>query len=222
MKSATSTLALYALIAVIVESGLIAAASMTEGLDRTALIVGMLIVLILVVVLGAWRYTAPRDAASQGIASLWTTDHVPLPGDMAAAWRGCWHCRWTYRTPGGGLVPYVDDVIRIEEVDSRTGSLTGTGLSAYTPSSIYKVYGRVSKKRLGHLFYSSGAPHFGLAGMLILRMTPLGEVRGWWLGVGRQGGDVGGRVTWVRETTDPDFRPRVYEVEPGASTDGSP
>ena len=55
----------------------------------------------------------------------------------------------------------------------------------------------------------------GLSGVVILRMSPMGKIDGWWLGTGRKDGDIGGEVTWTRASEDPekDFQLRSYPVE---------
>lgn len=214
MRAARHTLALYALVVLIVEAGLLTATKLTEGTSQTVLIIGMVIVLVLVVAVAGWRYTKPQDDVPSEVAALWTGEDIPLPSPFAQSWIGTWNCRWSFRTPDGKLRPYVHDRISIESADHKTGKVTGRGLSAYASGETYLVHGRLSKRRLAHFFYSSPAPRFGLSGMVILRMAPVGGVGGWWLGVGRDGGDVGGEVTWTRAEHDPDkeFQPQVYAV----------
>lgn len=86
-------------------------------------------------------------------------------------------------------------------------------MSAYEANETYKIIGRASKRRLAYLFNSSPPPRYGLAGVVILRMTLFGDIRGWWLGVGREGGDIGGEVTWIRAEKDQNFKVQVYPVQ---------
>ena len=213
MKASTSTLALYALIVVIAEAGLGLAAFQLNGFAQDITIIGMILVLVLVVALAGWRYTSPREVLPSEISSLWTEDDIPLPKEYAQSLIERWNCQWTYRTPAGELVPYVDDTIVIEDVDDKTGKISGRGLSAYGSDANYKILGRVSKRGLIHLFYSTPPPKMGLSGMVILRITPMGDLRGWWLGAGREGGDVGGFVYWKRAKTDQEFQREVYPIE---------
>lgn len=213
MKSATSTLALYALIVVIAEAGLGVAAFRLAGLPQVITIIGMIIILVLVVAIAGWRYTSPRGVIPSEISSLWTKDDIPIPKEYSQSLIGRWNCQWTYRTPAGELAPYVDDTIVFEGVDDKTGKIIGRGLSAYEPDSNYKVFGRVSKRGLMHLFYSSPPPRMRLSGMVILRIKPMGNLTGWWLGVGREGGDVGGFTSWTRAKADQDFQRKVYPIQ---------
>jgi hypothetical protein len=215
MRAAKHTLALYALVVLTVEAGLLTATKLTEGTSQTVLIIGMVTVLALVVAVAGWRYTKPQDDVPSEVAALWTDEDIPLPSPLTQSWIGTWNCRWSFRAANGKLRPYVDDRVSIESVDQKTGKVTGRGLSAYACGETYAIHGRASRRRLAHFFYSSPAPRFGLSGMVILRMTPVGEVRGWWLGAGRDGGDVGGEITWTRAEHDHDkeFHPQVYPMQ---------
>lgn len=213
MKSATSTLALYALIVVIAEAGLGVAAFRLKGLPQVITIIGMILILVLVVAIAGWRYTSPRGVIPSEISSLWTEDDIPIPKEYAQSLIERWNCQWTYRTTAGELAPYVDDTIVIEDVDDKTGKISGRGLSAYGPDANYKVFGRVSKRGLMHLFYSTPPPKMGLSGMVILRIKPMGDLKGWWLGAGREGGDVGGFTSWTRAKADQDFQRKVYPIQ---------
>lgn len=215
MKSATSTLALYALIVVVAEAGLgVAAFQLKDSpLPQVIIIIGMILILVLVVALAGWRYTSPREALPSEISSLWTEDDLPITKEYAQSLIERWNCQWTYRTPTGELAPYVDDTIVIEDVEDKTGKISGRGLSAYGPDANYKVFGRVSKRGLMHLFYSTPPPKMGLSGMVILRIMPIGDLKGWWLGTGREGGDVGGFISWKRAKADQEFQRKVYPVE---------
>lgn len=129
MHAAKHTLALYALIVIVVEAELVTAATLAGGLDRTIIISGMVGILALVVIIAGWRYTNPsRDALSNEIFSLWDAEDIPLPQELERSWIGKWNCRWSYRTPTGELKPYADDNIHIDSVDIKTGKITGTGV----------------------------------------------------------------------------------------------
>ncbi len=147
------------------------------------------------------------------IKSIWSKSDLPLPKQESEAWIGKYNCRWTYRTKNNEMKAYVDDVIEIESVDPATGELVGTGLSSYTEGNKYFLRGRVSNKRIAHVFYTSSSEEAGLSGMVILSRPPVGGVTGWWLGAGRDGGDIRGAVTMEkRENDSSNFEIRSYEV----------
>ena len=111
------------------------------------------------------------------------------------------------------MKPYVDDVIEIESVNPETGELIGTGVSSYSEGKKYFLRGRVSNKRIAHVFYTSPAEEAGLSGMVILSRHPIGRVEGWWLGAGRDGGDIGGGFAMEKVDSDSsNFKMRNYEI----------
>lgn len=146
------------------------------------------------------------------IRSIWSKNDLPVDDHEAHAWLGKWNCRWTYRTKNGQLMPYVDDIIEIQNIDSKSGELSGIGFSSYVKDSEYFLKGRASNKRVAHMFYTSPVETAGLSGMVILSRPPLGEITGWWIGAGREGGDIGGGVTMEQHKNNPDFKITNYEV----------
>ena len=217
MGAAKHTLALYALIVVIVEAIFSVVVLQLSGTAQILTIAGMITVIILLIAIAGYRWVNPIDVMPSEISSLWTEEDIPIPQDFAESLKGRWNCRWTYRKPSGELAPYVDDMIDIQTVDYKTGILEGKGLSIYGSAAGYKIVGRVSKRRLMHLFYSTPPPKMGLSGMVILRVSPLGNLQGWWLGTGREGSDIGGNTIWIRESDDKDFKMKSYPIETDTS-----
>lgn len=146
------------------------------------------------------------------IKSIWSKNDLPLESEHKDAWLGKWNCRWTYRTKENEILPYVDDIIEIQDIDIDSGEIAGVGHSSYIEDGNYFLRGRVSNKNLAHVFYTSPAETAGLSGMVIMSRTPLGEITGWWLGAGRRGGDIGGGVTLERHETNPNFEIKNYKV----------
>lgn len=214
MGAAKHTLALYALIVLIVEVIFGAVVLQLSGTSQVLTITGMIAVIILMIAIAGYRWVNPVDVVSSEISSLWSEEDLPIPQDFAESLKGRWNCRWTYRKPSGELAPYVDDKIDIQTVDHKTGRLEGRGLSVYISGANYKVVGRVSKRRLMHIFYSTPPPRMRLSGIAILRVSPLGNLQGWWLGTGREGGDIGGHTIWKQESgDDQDFKIKSYPIE---------
>lgn len=146
------------------------------------------------------------------IKSIWSKNDLPLDESERDSWLGKWNCRWTFRTKDSKLKPYVDDIIEIREIECKSGELSGIGHSSYVEGSKYFLRGRVSNKRIAHIFYTSPAETAGLSGMVILNRPPIGEIEGWWLGAGRKGGDIGGGVKMERHENNLKFKVRNYEV----------
>lgn len=146
------------------------------------------------------------------IRSIWSKNDLPLEKNERDSWLGKWNCRWTFRTRDNQLKPYVDDIVEIQRIDCDSGELTGVGFSSYVEGSRYFLRGRVSNKRVAHIFYTSPAETAGLSGMVILCRPPLGDISGWWLGAGRKGGDIGGGVTMERHENNPDFEINKYQI----------
>lgn len=146
------------------------------------------------------------------IKSIWSKSDLPLDPEQRGAWLGKWNCKWTYRTKENKILPYVDDIIEIQDVDIDTGELVGIGHSSYIEGGNYFLRGRVSNKSLAHVFYTSPAETAGLSGMVILSRPPIGDITGWWLGAGRKGGDIGGGVTLEKHDKNPNFEIKNYKV----------
>jgi len=146
------------------------------------------------------------------IRSIWSKNDLPLDESERDAWQGKWNCRWTYRTKDNELKPYVDDIIEIRTIDYKSGELSGIGHSSYVEGSDYLLRGRVSNKRVAHLFYTSPKETAGLSGMVILSRPPIGKITGWWIGAGRSGGDTGGGVTMERRKNNTKFEIKNYTV----------
>lgn len=216
MGGATHTLAFYALIVVIVEAGLGLAVTLTEGFDRTLLIVGMLLVLLIVVLVAGIKFVSPPGSQSGSgapaeITPLGSQPYPSVDEGVATAWQGRWNCHWTYRSQSGTLEPYVDDQIVLEKVDRRSAAVQGYGISAQVMANRYPISGRIeSNGRYAQLIYSSPPPLVRLAGVFIVCLTASGDLDGWWLGVGSDGGDVGGGVRCVRPDKEPGFELHNY------------
>lgn len=212
MAAAKHTLALFALIVVVVESTFVVLIIQLSGFAQLLTIAGMIVILCLVIGIAGIRWTSPSETIPKQITSIWSKDDIPISEDLVECLKGRWNCRWTYRKKSGKFAKYVDDIIDIHKVETKTGIIEGKGKSAYDFEKGYKVYGRVSKKGLIHLFYSTPPPKMRLAGMVIMRIATMGELRGWWLGTDREGGDIGGNTIWKPETEDPNFKICAYPV----------
>jgi hypothetical protein len=208
-----STLGLYALVALIIEAGLITAVVMTAGTDRTLLISGLLFVLLTVVVVAGVKYQRSTEQSHiVSIDPLWDEEHIPVTTDQRDLWIGEWRFRWTYKDKDKNLRPYIDDVILITEIDCRTGFLEGKGRTAYEGPD-YLVKGRISRKGVAHILWISPPPRFGMAGMVILSYGSEGILSGWWLGTSRDFREIGGHVTWERSRGNTGVEINRYEVE---------
>lgn len=146
------------------------------------------------------------------IRSIWSKHDLPLEKSEGDSWIGKWNCRWTYHTKDRQLKPYVDDIIEIEAVDYKSGVLSGIGHSSYVEGEKYYLRGRASRKGVAHIFYTSPRETAGLSGMVILNHPPIGEIVGWWIGVGRKREDIGGGVTMERHEKNTNFKLKTYEV----------
>ena len=146
------------------------------------------------------------------IQSIWSKNDLPLTKESADAWLGKWNAHWTYTAKDNSQKPYLDDIVEIKEIDFKTGELTASSASTYVENEEYILKGRVSNKRIAHIFYTSPAKAAGLSGMVILSRPPLGDIKGWWLGAGRKGGDIGGGVTMQRHEENKDFALKTYEI----------
>ncbi|MCH8153570.1 MAG: hypothetical protein IH830_14515 [Planctomycetes bacterium] len=213
MKAARGNpLGVYVVIVLVVEAGLVGAVSLTDdGWERIALIIGMVVVLVLVVIfigMSMVKTGTPKD-----MQTIWSKNDLPIPKALALDWYGTWNCRWTYQRTDGRLFPYVDDNIVVEDVDESSGFVSARGITAYDKGVEYKVSGRISKRGLGVFFYSSaGTKYPGLDGTFILRRSPLGKIKGWWMGNARTTGEVQGDVTFEKAAPNDGFEPKVYPL----------
>ncbi|MEN8238258.1 MAG: bZIP transcription factor [Actinomycetota bacterium] len=142
---------------------------------------------------------------------LGSSEHVPLdPPSVADQWKRTWRSSWTYfDRVAQELKPYVDDTVKIEEIDVETGLLTGTALSPYFGGTTYSLQGRVSRQGFALLIYSFDE-NPGMVGAVIARMHPDSQqVNGWWLGFGKEDRTVGGRFTMKLATNEP-FVPQIH------------
>lgn len=171
-----------------------------------------LVVLFLITVFCLFYVAKNKTLFPSEIKSIWSKNDLPLTPEERDAWLGSWNCRWTYTSKEGELLPYVDDVIEIENIECVSGELSGIGLSSYVEGDRYFLKGRVSNKRVAHVFYTSSAETAGLSGMFILNRPPIGNITGWWLGAGRSGGDIGGGVTMEKSGKNKDFVIKNYEL----------
>jgi len=123
---------------------------------------------------------------------------------------------------GGHLAPYIDDGITLQHIASETGIVRGVGHTAYGSGRMYKVKGRIVGGRIGIFIYSSDESLFsGLDGMFIVRMNAVGEVSGWWVGSGRDGMQIGGRVILERYKDNEPFEFKLFPSLPPKVPDAS-
>jgi hypothetical protein len=147
---------------------------------------------------------------------------APISAQNVARWLGRWNCRWMIHVEGGHLAPYVDDGITLQHIAPETGMVCGVGHTAYGSGGTYKVRGRIASERIGIFIYSSSESLFsGLDGVFIVRMNAVGEVSGWWLGRGRDGMDIGGRVILRRHKDNEPFEPKLNSYPPPKLSDAS-
>lgn len=213
IRTIETPLKLFALIALIVDGSFFAAALTMEpdSNDRTILIVGSIILLLVIIIFTGLKILN-KSPLPKEIKAMWTGKDIPLTEDIANSWRGQWNAKWTYKNNKDELKKYVDDQIFFEKIDNATGEFEGYGISAYDTKTRYILRGRISKRGICHLFYSSNPP-YSLSGVSILKMSPMGEIIGWWLGVGRKGGDVGGDVQLRKGYPNDDFEIKAYPIE---------
>jgi hypothetical protein len=140
---------------------------------------------------------------------------APISAQNVARWLGRWNCRWMIHVEGSHLAPYIDDGITLQHIASETGTARGVGHTAYGSGGTYKVKGRIIGGRIGIFIYSSDESlSSGLDGMFIVRMNAVGEVSGWWVGRGRDGMEIGGRVILERYKDNEPFEPKLYPYPP--------
>ncbi len=212
-RNIKTTIGLFGAIVLAIESVLFLLAKDATGGDKTILIVGMLLILVLVVVIAGWRYVKHGDRPTSDVQSLGAAADLPLGSGAVRNWCGTWNCRWTYQAGDGTMKPYVDDRVNIEELNARTGKLSGVGFSLYAPGETYRIRGQVSKRRMAQLSYGGTGPFDALSGFVLLSMSPTRQVQGWWLGIARNGVHTGGRVTWERSQEGDAFEPQAYRTE---------
>lgn len=213
LESIRTPLSLMGLIVLVMAVILIIVLPKVEGLQlQVLIIIGSFIVLFAVIVAMTLHTFSKGNPYPEEILSIWSKEDLPISELEKQCWLGKWNCRWTYRSIKGELLPYVDDVVNIESIDPDTGKLNGTAISAYGSGETYRIVGRISNKRIAHIFYSSPPPRTGLSGMAILSRPPVGDLSGWWLGAGRQGGDIGGGVTMSKAQVGDNFELKVYPV----------
>ncbi len=150
----------------------------------------------------------------QQLLALGTKDDIPLSNAKVKRWAKRWNCRWTYMSESGRLLPYVDDNVTIdpESIEQETGLMRGKGESPYRGGTKYELFGRISKRDMALMFYRGKETLEALMGVIILRMKAGGSVYGWWLGIGKENVDVGGRFTWIEANRDPDFQAKEHDV----------
>jgi len=205
-------LKLYALIALIVDGSLIATAlALDAGTDRTILIIGSIILLLAIIVFTGLKIMN-KSPLPKEINAMWTSEDIPLTEEITNSWRGQWNAEWTYKYKKDEFRKYVDDQIFFEKIDMKTGEFEGYGISSYETKKRYILRGRISKRGICHLFYSSSPP-YSLSGVSIIKMSPMGELSGWWLGVGRKGGDIAGEVQLKKGYPNDDFEIKAYPVD---------
>lgn len=166
------------------------------------------------IVEGSGRIPKGQREVMQQLLALGTKEDIPLSKAKAKRWAKRWNCRWTYMSESGRLLPYVDDnvTIALDRIDPETGFMRGRGESPYRGGTTYELFGRISKRDMALMFYRGQEQLEALMGVIILRMKTGGSVHGWWLGIGKENMDVGGRFTWTEASGDPDFRARKYDV----------
>ena len=205
IKSIKTPISLLALITLIV-------GSLLHFIDDKV-ITWAALALLFIITLSSIAYAIKNNSLFPNeIRSIWSKHDLPLEENERDSWLGKWNCQWTYRARDNQLNPYVDDIIEITEIDCKSGELSAIGHSSYVEGSEYFFRGRVSNKSVAHLFYTSPAETAGLSGMVILSRSPIGNITGWWIGAGREGGDIGGGVTAERHENNLDFKIKNYEV----------
>ncbi len=148
------------------------------------------------------------------LLALGTKEDIPISKAKTIRWAKKWNCRWTYLSESGKLLPYVDDNVTfdLDRIDTEHGLVVGRGDLPYLGGTTYQLFGRISKRDMGLLFYRGRGEIEALMGIIILRMKTNGDVYGWWLGIGKENMDIGGRFTWTEARRDPQFSPREYDV----------
>ncbi len=191
--------------------------------DQVSIVIGSFVVILVALFLAAYvikivevsgRIPKEHREIMQQLLALGTKEDIPLGKTKARRWAKRWNCRWTYMSESGRLLPYVYDNVTIDpdRIEQETGLMCGRGESPYRGGTTYELFGRISKRDLALMFYKGQEDMEALMGVIILRMKTGGTVHGWWLGIGKENMDVGGRFTWTEASSDPDFRAREYDV----------
>ncbi len=190
---------------------------------QVAIVIGSFVVILVALFLsvyvikiveGTGRIPKGQREVMEQLLALGTKEDIPLSNVKAKRWAKRWNCRWTYMSESGQLLPYVDDnvTIALDRIELETGLMRGRGESPYRGGTIYELFGRISKRDMALMFYRGKEQLEALMGVIILRMKAGGSVYGWWLGIGKENMDVGGRFTWTEASRDSDFRAREYDV----------
>lgn len=203
---------LYYVLALALGAGLSALVVVSPSLSVQLLAIGGMIV-VFVVIVAATRETNPE------VEEVFWGDLEP---GQVKDYLTDWHCRWCARTDDGGLVNYLDDTVEVTNVDAASGEMEAEATIVYEdkPGQKYKLTGRVSKKGLAHLYYSSPHPYQEKKGMVILQFDfQKDTASGWWLGEGRTNEtkkSVGGEVTWWRaDRYHEEWEDKPYPTAPG-------
>ncbi len=154
-----------------------------------------------------------RDVMNQLLA-LGTKEDIPLSKAKAERWAKRWNCRWTYLSKSGQLRRYVDDNVTFDlnGIDTESGLVQGRGESPYRGGTTYEIFGRLSKRDMALMFYRFRGELEALMGVMIVRMRAGGSAHGWWLGIGKENMDIGGRFTWTDSRQSSAFEPKEYPV----------
>jgi len=203
MGAARHTLALFALIIVVVEVIFSVVVLQLSGNAQLLTVGGMIAIVILLIVIAGIRWVNPTNEGPIEIKKIWTEKDIPLDPEYKECLMGRWHCEWfNYNEETKKQESYSDDIIDINAVDLTTGHVHGKGLSAYGPTVDFTIEGRASKRGLLFLLYTSPAPYQSIFGNVVLFVRPPGVLRGWWLGTGFDNEIVGGETVWTHEAYD--------------------
>jgi hypothetical protein len=143
------------------------------------------------------------------------TEDSPISTHDVSRWLGRWNCQWTIGIGSDAFAPYVDDSITIEKISSENSIVHGVGYTAYGSGGTYQINGRIVGGRIGIFIYSSAeSAYSGLDGIMLVRMSAVGEIRGWWLGRASDGREVEGRVYLERFIQGALFELKVYPYPP--------
>lgn len=219
LKSIQTELGLMGIIIFIIAAILIYVLPSVDGDMQAVIIIGSLCLLFTIILAIMLHVFIRGNPYPEEVMSIWDEQDFPLSKSERECWLGKWNCRWTYRSASGELHPYINDVIDIESIDVKTGRLKGIGSSAYDNGvTHYKIAGRISNDRTAYIFYSSPPPRTGLSGIAILRRPLVGNLNGWWLGAGRDNGDIGGEVSMSKSQGNNDFELKVYPASESSLT----
>ena len=160
------------------------------------------------------RIPAEQRQVMEQLLALGTKEDIPLTDEKVKRWAERWNCEWSYLSESGRLLPYVNDniTIDIDRVDRETGLARARSESPYRGGATYDIWGRISKRDMGLMFYSFQGDLEALQGVIILRLRAAGTVHGWWLGIGKKNVDIGGQFTWTESKADPEFRAESFNT----------